>query len=162
MANGADELLWYFAYGSNMQRATFYERRGMKPLEWRLARLDNHRLVFNLPVGPGERGVANVAPSTGSSVHGVAFLITAAQFDSLDRTEGVSFGAYARIPVSLSTADDDALAGYTYRSQHSAVGRKPSRRYIELILEGAREHALPEEYLRFLNSFALATDEREG
>src|SRR5262249_34573040 len=52
--------LWYFAYGSNLCRATFIERRRMSPLEIRRARLDGYRLTFDLPVGPGERGVANL------------------------------------------------------------------------------------------------------
>ena len=32
MSSQNAEGLWYFAYGSNMQRATFVERRGMRPL----------------------------------------------------------------------------------------------------------------------------------
>lgn len=40
MADGIDDTLWYFAYGSNMQRATFCGRRGMTPLDWQRARLD--------------------------------------------------------------------------------------------------------------------------
>jgi hypothetical protein len=32
--------IWYFAYGSNMSPAIFVERRGMRPLATRRARLD--------------------------------------------------------------------------------------------------------------------------
>ena len=52
--------LWYFAYGSNMSPAIFVERRGMHPLATQRARLEGYRLCFSIPVGPGERGVANV------------------------------------------------------------------------------------------------------
>jgi cation transport regulator ChaC len=68
---------WYFAYGSNMQRATFVERRGMRPLAIRRAHLDDHRLCFDLPIGPGERGVANLQPEPGARTWGVAYLLTA-------------------------------------------------------------------------------------
>lgn len=60
------ETLWYFAYGSNMHRAIFCERRGMCPLVTRRAWLENHRLCFDLPVGPGERGVANLEAAAGA------------------------------------------------------------------------------------------------
>ena len=48
-----DGSCWYFAYGSNMARGTFIERRGMQPLGVRRAYLDDHRLCFDLPIGPG-------------------------------------------------------------------------------------------------------------
>ena len=40
------------------------------------------------------------------------------------------------------------------------TGRKPSARYLGLLLEGAREHALPQDYLRRLEGLELAVDER--
>jgi hypothetical protein len=51
----------------------------MQPLEMRTARLDEFELRFDLPVGPGERGVANVAPRPGERVWGVAYRVTVAQ-----------------------------------------------------------------------------------
>ena len=58
---GLAEALWYFAYGSNMSPAIFLERRAMRPLATRRASLDGHRLCFNLPVGPGERGSSSIS-----------------------------------------------------------------------------------------------------
>jgi len=54
--------IWYFGYGSNMNRAIFEERRRMQPLETRLGWLDDYRLRFNIPIGSGERAVANLEP----------------------------------------------------------------------------------------------------
>lgn len=154
------DTLWYFAYGSNMQRATFLERRGMHPLEWRRARLPDHCLCFNLPIGDGERGVANVEPAVGAEVIGVAFRLTTAEFDFLDKTEGVDSGVYERVAAALRTEDGNALGAFTYRSRLITEGRKPSPRYMGLILEGAREHGLSDEYIRSLHDFELAIDER--
>jgi hypothetical protein len=42
------------------------------------------------------------------------------------------------------------------------AGRKPSRRYLRLLLDGAREHGLPEEWIRHLEGLELAVDERLG
>jgi hypothetical protein len=64
------DALWYFGYGSNMCRAIFVEQRGMRPLETTWGWLDGHRLCFNLPVGPGERGVANLVAEPGARTCG--------------------------------------------------------------------------------------------
>jgi cation transport regulator ChaC len=152
--------VWYFAYGSNMSRAIFCARRGMCPAESRWGWLDGWRLCFDLPIGPGERGVANVEPSASARTCGVVHRITAAELDRLDRTEGVHVGIYARIPVDVVTGDGERLTAVTYRSSIAATGRKPSARYLGLLLDGAREHGLPAEWIRFLEGHELARDER--
>jgi cation transport regulator ChaC len=158
MATGMNGL-WYFAYGSNMTRRIFVERREMRPQSVRTGWLDGHRLCFALPVGPGERGVANLELADGERTHGVLYLLTDEDAERLDRSEGVHRGFYARLAVQVAT-NDGPVAAFTYRSEFSACGRKPSARYLGLLLEGAREHGLPDEYVRFLESFELAVDER--
>jgi len=53
----SDGRIWYFAYGSNMQAATFRGRRGIEPLRALAARLPGWRLVLDkpplVPVGEG-------------------------------------------------------------------------------------------------------------
>ena len=154
-----DARLWYFAYGSNMSRAIFVERRGMRPSAARWGWIDGYRLCFDLPVGPGERGVANVAADDGARTCGVIYQITATEAERLDRSEGVHVGYYQRIAVVVA-AGGDRVDAFTYRSPHGTVGRKPSPRYMGLLLAGAREHELPAEYFDFLRSFELAVDER--
>jgi len=158
---GADNRLWYFAYGSNMQRATFVGRREMRPMESSWGRLDDFELCFDLPVGPGERGVANITRRAGASVHGVLHLISAIEADRLDRTEGVHRGLYDRLAVDIMAADGAAVAAFTYCSRHGTSGRKASPRYMGLLLEGAREHGLPVSYQSYLVALPLAVDERE-
>jgi cation transport regulator ChaC len=157
---GLTEPLWYFAYGSNMSPGIFLERRGMRPMATRRATLDGHRLCFDLPVGPGERGVANLELCGEARVWGVLYLLTPEQFERLDRTEGVDRGFYQRTAVDVVTDDGERVAAFTYRSRFSTRGRKPSQRYVGLLLEGARHHGLPDEYLRILQAFELAVDER--
>jgi hypothetical protein len=72
----------------------------------------------------------------------------------------VHVGIYARIPVDVLTGDGARVTAVTYRSSISASGRKPSARYLGLLLDGAREHALPAEWVRFLEAYELAWDER--
>jgi len=160
VTHGEMDGLWYFAYGSNMCRAIFCERRGMRPLDARVAWLADHRLHFNIPVGPGERGVANVEPEPDTRVCGVAYLLTPDSCERLDRSEGVHVEFYRRHEVGLLLADGERIAGFTYRSSRTTEGRLPSPRYMGLLLDGAAEQGLPEDYVRYLRSFTLARDER--
>ena len=154
-------MLWYFAYGSNLDPRTFLGRRRMRPSATRKARLDGYRLVFDLPIGPGERGVANVAPDPEQHVHGVAYAIGRAQAHWLDRTEGVP-RAYRRVDVALEGVGGEAFAGFTYVSSRGQPGRKPSERYMNLLLAGARHHGLPDDYVAWLRRIPLAVDERKA
>jgi cation transport regulator ChaC len=153
---------WYFAYGSNMCAAIFRQRRGMRPRAARVAWLDGHQLCFDIPVGPGSRGVANLALDPAARVCGVAYLLEADALDRLDRSEGVHLGLYRRLPVDLRLDGEERLAAFTYQSSLITTGRMPSPRYMGLLLDGATEHGLPPEYVQFLRAFELAIDEREG
>jgi hypothetical protein len=151
--------LWYFAYGSNMSGAILRERRGLSPLACRPATLADHRLVFTLPIGPGERGVANVEPASGASICGVLYLLSVDDCEKLDRTEGVP-RFYQRHAIEVVASDGEPVAAYTYRSEFRVDGRKPSARYLGLLLDGCREHCLPAAWVAYLEALPLAVDER--
>ena len=155
-----DDALWYFAYGSNLHDAIFRERRAMQARATHCGWLDGFALRFNLPVGPGERGVANIEPLPGARVWGALYLLTAADCARLDRSEGVHFGAYRRIDVEVRQESGACCAAFTYCSSATRTDRKPSARYIGLMVEGARQRGLPDEYVRWLERFELAHDER--
>ena len=162
MKTRSRDALWYFAYGSNMNRSIFCDRRRMYPLAVCWGRLENYCLCFNLPVGPGERGAANVERKVGARICGVLYLLTSKDFARLDRTEGVHRGVYRRIPVEVLTQGEERISAWTYQSSMTKRGRKPSARYLGLLVDGARQHELPREYVSFLEDFELAWDEREG
>jgi len=161
MDDAPETSLWYFAYGSNLDANTFLGRRRMEPLETRVAVLDDFELRFDLPVGPGERGVANVVPSRGNEVWGVLYLLTHREAERLDRTEGVPHGAYSRLAIEARDTAGTRIGAFTYHSARGRAGRKPSRRYLGLLISGARQHGLPAQYIARLQSIPLAVDERE-
>ena len=165
MSRPDDERCWYFAYGSNMGRATFLERRGMQPLAARRAYLDGHRLCFDLPIGPGERGVANLVADPPARTWGVIYRLSIAACAFLDRTEGVDRGLYRRLAIEV-VADDgvhpERIAAFAYQGDARDPRRKPSARYLGVLRTGARAMALPADYVPWLEAFPLAIDEREA
>jgi cation transport regulator ChaC len=154
------ESLWYFAYGSNLSPAIFAGRRAMRPLATRWGWLAGYRLCFDIPIGPGERAVANLTEEAGARTCGVLYLLTPADTERLDRSEGVHLGFYRRVAVDVVIQGGETFAAFTYQSELRQKGRKPSARYLGLLLEGARAHGLPPDYIRYLESFELAIDER--
>lgn len=145
-----------------MCRSIFLQQRAMRPLATRPARLDGYGLCFNIPVGPHERAVANLQEAAGMHTWGVLHLLTAEDWTRLDNSEGVPAGIYRHLPVQVLADGTELVHAITYQSTLVADGRKPSLRYLSLLLEGAQEHGLPEDYLRRLESFELAVDERPG
>ena len=69
-------------------------------------------------------------------------------------------GGYRRIPVSLVVDDDEQISAFAYQSVRVNWERKPSQRYISLLIEGAVQHGLPADYIVYLRRFELAVDER--
>ena len=91
---------------------------------------------------------------------GVAYRITVTEADRLDRSEGVPHGVYVRRDVTIATPHGRSIGAFTYESVHRAVDRKPSPRYVDLLLRGARHHGVPAAWIEYLEGLPLAVDER--
>jgi gamma-glutamylcyclotransferase len=146
---------WYFAYGSNMQTATFCGRRGIEFVRARAARVPGWRLVLDkpplLPIG---ESFANIVPDPTSAVLGVAYEISADALASIDLTEGVLIGNYQRwvVAAELLDATPARVDAFTLMSERRDPALIPSTRYMALLIDGALEHGLPAEYVDFLRS----------
>ena len=93
-------LVWYFAYGSNLQVATLRGRRGIDFQRAVPARARGWRLVFDKPplVSAGT-SVANIVADEAAEVLGVAFAITPDDHAHVEHTEGVAFDNYRRVEL---------------------------------------------------------------
>jgi cation transport regulator ChaC len=147
------DLVWYLAYGSNMHHSAFRERRGMRPIEWRVGRVRGYRLRFNLDGRPrGKAAPANICPDPKSEVWGVLYLITRRELLHLDFTEGVPGRNYRHVWVEAEDTDSNIVSAVTYMARGRDTDGAPSLRYISLLRDGARAHGLPEPWVQFLDS----------
>jgi AIG2 family protein len=147
--------VWYFAYGSNMQSATFRGRRGIGPFRAQAGRLQGWRLVFDKPpLVPVGESFANIVLDPAAEVLGVLYEISPADLEHVDLTEGVLIGNYRRVPVPVEPLGDAATAveAFTLTSERRDSSLRPSIRYLQALVEGAREHGLPESYVTWLAS----------
>lgn len=148
---------WYFAYGSNLDVGQ--KRRRTGPVrEARRARLPGYRLAFNKR-GMDGSAKANIEPAAANVVWGVVYKCSRAAFEAMDRHEGVAAGHYRRTRVRVQVDSGEELDADTYIAETAWVfdGLAPSREYLDRIIGGAKEHALPDDYIA-----ALETTARRG
>ncbi len=135
----------YFAYGANLDLRRFRRRCPGANVLGR-ARLAGYRLAFTRYSRDEKGGVADIVPEPGAEVWGALYEIDASGFAALDDYEGAP-RAYRR--ETLRVIDDagterEAVVYIANRTGEFA----PSRAYLAQITRGAREHELPEEYVR--------------
>jgi len=134
----------YFAYASNMNLAQMKERcPGGRLLK--LAVLAGYRFVYDGYSVTRQGATANIVKSETESVRGALFEITEKDRLSLDAHEGYP-REYDRKVVEVRDADGAAHAAMTYFRPGRALG-KPHPDYERVVLDGARDCKLPEDYV---------------
>jgi gamma-glutamylcyclotransferase len=134
-----------FAYGSNMASS---EMEAWCPEHRFLgtARLDGFKVELRRRSIRWRGGAADIVAAPGKSVWGALYEVADGRLDRLDRKEGEGF-AYRQVQVEL--ADGRRAVAY------EVIDKEPrevpcSPEYAELVLAGARERGLPEEWVREL------------
>lgn len=148
--------IWYFAFGSNMNEWLFRERRHMRPIETRIARLDDWRLCFTVSGGrkPGQSAPANIVEAPGETVHGVLYRLPLHKFVRLDASEGPQ---YEYLWTEVLDTQGRAVPAVTFRVSAGAPQGRPSLAYMRIVREAARQRGLPAGYVDFLDGVETAT-----
>jgi gamma-glutamylcyclotransferase (GGCT)/AIG2-like uncharacterized protein YtfP len=137
----------YFAYGSNLHLRQFARRCPGASAVGR-ARLPAHRLSFTRYSTKRKGGVADIVPEEGATVWGALYEVEEHHLASLDEYEGVPRSYRRETIVVLDDAETEREAWVYIANQTGAFA--PSRQYLGIIVSGARDHGLPEEYIAAL------------
>lgn len=137
-----------FAYGSNMCSARFRDYGVVPEAPGQAALLHGYRLEFNKKSIDGS-GKANVEPHIGEQVWGVMYLIPDEHLRDLDSGEG---SGYRRERLQVQKIDGTITEAWTYlaRKPDADSGLCPYSWYKQFLISGAREHALPLQYVEKL------------
>lgn len=149
----------YFAYGSNMLSERLRSRITSLNIIGR-ASLKDRKMVFNKRSKDGS-GKANLLESSGSVTLGVLYEINAQELDTLDKIEG----GYERVAIRVRKPDGNEVEAMTYVSEDLTNDARPYRCYKKLLLSGAHEHNLPQDYVAYIEGFSVKPDndpERAG
>jgi gamma-glutamylcyclotransferase len=149
-------VIWYFAYGSNMNPARLSDQR-LKERAVQMGpriggRLDGWRLVFNkIARVPEGAAAGNIIEAPGEVMHGTLNQMPEAGLAVLDIWEGVAGGHYERRTVPVVRADTAAtVEAVTYIALKVGEGLKPTREYLSHLLAG--RDLLPDDYWRRLKA----------
>jgi hypothetical protein len=80
---------------------------------------------------------------------GVLYKITEPDFKRLCHSEGA---AYRRVLLDNIECEGRLFRGCTFVSGKFCTGRKPSRRYLQKLIQGAKENNLPKSYIADLSN----------
>lgn len=149
-------MFWYFGYGSNMDLVSL-RAKGVSPQRSIRACLPGWRLRFNVRhFFRHEGGVGNIEPGVaGDRVLGVLHLCEDTALAPLDDTEAYGHG-YDRIEIAVQT-DEGELRALTYVGMPSFIDDRclPTRRYMNILLQGASRAGLDSDYVGALRQQAL-------
>jgi len=148
----ADEGVWSFGYGANMDMEALQSWKKVKVFEHCPAVLRGFKVVFSLPGLPFvEPGFGGLCRQKDEEVHGVAFKMDKESMVKLDDKESKR---YTKETVKLTSYDGRELEGYVYMSPTTEEWL-PSKRYLGVLCKGAREAGLDPAYIEKLASLPV-------
>jgi gamma-glutamylcyclotransferase len=145
---GMNDDCWYFAYGSNLLKKQM-QQRAVEMREPHVCRLADYRFAFNKRKGNGPI-YANIVKQPGAVVWGVVYRCSATAMRKLDAYEGVATGDYHRQSVDVVDQSGATIHAVAYVANENCVcleGR-PDDEYLGRIVEGAKQHGLPADYIK--------------
>ncbi|MCU7841574.1 MAG: gamma-glutamylcyclotransferase [Candidatus Thiodiazotropha sp. (ex Troendleina suluensis)] len=142
----------YFGFGSNMNIISL-RAKGVEPFVSQRAVLHGWRLCFNVQhFFRHEGGVGNIEGSeeAGSRVLGVLYDCPDEALASLDAVEAYGHG-YDRITVEVE-AGHERVPALTYVGMPDFIDNDclPSRRYLNILVDGAHQAGLDADYVQDL------------
>jgi gamma-glutamylcyclotransferase len=145
-----------FAYGSNMLTARL-RGRVLSATPVGIGRLSGHLLKWDKRSSDGS-GKCD-AEATGRKedfVWGVLFELNSNEKAALDRAEGLGQGYEERQIEVIS--DRGPVQAFAYIATTKDPSLRPYDWYKALVVAGAREHGLPEEYVQLLDRIGSVQD----
>lgn len=143
----------YFAYSGVLDRKAFEEWKEEHSYQFFelptgiVACAKDYDLIFDFPSRWWGGRVAGLTQKDKASVHGRLFEISAENWPVVQHKEGVVTGMSIEIPIQV-IADGkifEATAFTTSPNRASTLG-PVSERYIEALIDGAKQSGLPQEY----------------
>ena len=136
----------YFAYASNLKESLVEERLGgHRPRSSTVARLFDYDFQINHRQSNGQPR-ANLVTKKGSHVLGVLYVVDKIHEEQLFATEpGYDI---IDVQVQLQLSPTSTVQARTFLAQTTTTETLiPSKEYLQTILDGAREHHFPDEYI---------------
>lgn len=150
----SDNRVFYFAFGANLSPDVLAQRR-IEVFDVFDYQLENAALRFTQPGFYRNHGYASPDPIDGEIVYGRIYQILARDAVRMDYFEGVPyFRAHDKI-----FEQTEQFEFFFYRATRVIAGLKPTREYLDYILDAYRQMpGIPEEYIAVLAKTEVLED----
>ncbi len=129
--------MYYFAYGSNLNRKQMMERCPDSEPKF-TATLPNYKLVFVGWSRQWRGGVVSIRHFRGERVPGAIYEVSDKDLNRLDGYEGYP-GNYNRLNVTVFSEDGEPIQAVTYIKAGQSEEAQPSPGYLAIIQQGYRD-----------------------
>ena len=141
----------YFSYGSFLDSETL-KKHAQNAKYMKRAVLPDFEVQFNFLSKTYDGGVTGVEPAAGKKALGILYNVPPDEIEKLDIVEGVPAGIYYRQTVTVVDEDGNEHQAETYRTTDPKGPFTPTRRYLGLMIKGAKEHSLDHKYIKELET----------
>jgi len=141
----------YFSYGSFLDSETLKKHAPNAKYMKRAVLLD-FEVQFNFLSKTYGGGVTGVEPAPGEKALGVIYEVSPDELKKLDIVEGVPMGIYYRQTVTVIDENGKEHQAETYRTSDPKGPFTPTKRYLGLMIKGAKEHCLDPDYIKELET----------
>jgi len=153
-----DRTFYYFAFGSNLSTKRIRKNcESAKAVH--VGKVDKYKLDFGHHSTGWQGAVATITPDPREAVYGVIWEIEQKHKKSLDQQEGVHRKIYREITVEVAPITQKGLGkkircvSYVLEQDKFQNGNHlPTPAYKDTIIRGAKEHRLPQVYIKRLES----------
>lgn len=163
-AEGASGPFVWFVYGSSLHRPSFEAwatEHGYRVPDLSSgvpARLEGHRLAFDVISRFWGGAVGTPTPSPGDAIEGLAVTMPPEARGLVDHKEGAISGLFEPFAVEVTPLGGGApLRAVAYRAVASGRAPReiaPAPRWLEVVIEGARAAGLTDDWIRRLERLA--------
>lgn len=140
---------YLFAYGANMNPAQMAQRCS-RPVVFAIARFPGHSLGFFGYSNVWDGALETAIPNPGHDLWGVVYELSFMDGQRLDAWQDARLdggGNYFHYPAQVVDTEGKRHTVLLYKKDVLGPVQKPSREYLELIVQGAVERGLPEDYI---------------
>lgn len=151
------DAVLYLAYGANMS-GRIIQKRGVKPINWEPAQVTSFSLGFCHRGGYAtllEHSVTKASEQPGFKhlnflgPHGILYTLSATDFQKIVSRET----GYDITSVDVETYAGRSVSARAFQSQRLLRLKQslpPRQQYLDLMLHGAKEHGLCDDYCQWL------------
>ena len=141
-----DEKILYLGYGSNMSEE--YMKTYAPSLEYVMnVQLPNYEIQFRKYSTDMKGGLSSIIEKPGGMIYAVLYWISKKEMEALDILEDVPLGIYKRETFQVLGEDGKWYAADLYRVTNPKGPYTPSKRYLDIMIAGAKEHKINADWI---------------